>query len=116
MKPQHGKVLREKQLDSDPHDLAHLTIVPAEVLRRAIQHDLDVPCSLLLSEEDSRIAISQAIQEALEAQNSNVYTLHERTGLSCDFIEKMLDGSGDIRDSDPLQRIQAALGVRLSHL
>lgn len=46
----------------------------------------------------------------------SVYGLHEKTGLDCTFLEEMLNGTGDISDSEPLQKIERALGVPLSHL
>lgn len=99
------------------HDaLKDLTAVPVDALARALQHDLDSPSPLFLSEEDSKIAIAQAIQEAMETLKVSVYHLHERTGLSCDVIEDLRNGTGDISDSEPLRKLEHALGVPLSHL
>jgi len=97
-------------------ELAQLTTVSRETLRRALEHDLDSPNPLLVTEDDSRIAISFSMHEALQARRMSVYDLHEKTGLDCTFIEEMLNGTGDISDSEPLQKIERALGVPLSHL
>lgn len=98
------------------NELAKLTMIPADALERARQHDLDSAKPLFLSEEDSKIAIGQAIREAMSVQNKNVYTLHEKTGLPCEVIEALMNGTGDISDSDPIQRLEDALRTRLSHL
>jgi len=99
------------------HDaLKELTAVPVEALTRALRHDLDSPTPIFLSEEDSKIAIAHAIREAMETREMSVYRLHEKTGLPCDVIEGLRNGTGDISDSEPLQRLEDALGVPLSHL
>jgi hypothetical protein len=97
-------------------ELTALTLIPVAVLRRTLTHDLDSPSPLLLSVEDSQIAIAQAIREAMEDQRVTIYHLHEMTGLSCDFIEAMVNEEGDLSDSEPLSKIQEALGIRLTHL
>lgn len=97
-------------------ELQKLTTIPVKALKRAIEHDLDSAHPLLLSEEDSRIAIAQAMREAMTAQEISVYHLHEKTRLPRDVIEAFMNGTGDISDSDPIQRIEVALRVRLSHL
>lgn len=99
------------------HDaLKDLTAVPVDALTRALRHDLDSPNPILFSEEDSKIAIAQAIREAMETRKMSVYHLHEKTGLPCDVIEDLTNGTGDISDSEPLQKLEDALGVPLSHL
>lgn len=97
-------------------ELTALTHIPVAALRRALAHDLDSPSPLFLSVEDSQIAIAQAIREAMDHQHLTTYHLHEMTGLSCDFIEAMMNEEGDLSDSEPLSRIQEALGIRLTHL
>lgn len=97
-------------------ELEKLTTIPVDALVRARQHDLDSANPLFLAEEDSKIAISHAIQEAMRVREMNVYTLHEKTGLPCDVIEGLMNGTGDVSDSDPIQRLEAALRTRLSHL
>jgi len=96
--------------------LQGLTTVPVDALRRALQHDLDSGTPLILSEDDSKIAIGQAIRTAMQAQEITAYLLHERTGLPTDIIQEFIEGRGDISDSEAMQKIQAALRVRLSHL
>jgi hypothetical protein len=81
-----------------------------------VAHDLDSPSPLLLSVEDSQIAIGQALREEMEIQSLTTYHLHEMTGLSCDFIEAMVRDRGDLSDSEPLSRIQEALRIRITHL
>ncbi len=97
-------------------ELQQLTTVPADAFERALQHDLDSPHPIFLSEEDSRLAIGHALREAMEAQGVSVYHLHEQTGISYEFLENMLNGSGDISDSEPLHKLENTLHVRLSHL
>lgn len=97
-------------------ELTKLTHIPVAALRRAVAHDLDSPSPLLLSVEDSQIAIGQALREEMEIQSLTTYHLHEMTGLSCDFIEAMVRDRGDLSDSEPLSRIQEALRIRITHL
>ena len=97
-------------------ELQKLTSIPVEALKRAIAHDLDSGNPLILSEEESKIAIAQAMREAMTAQEMSVYHLHEKTRLPCEVIEALMNGTGDISDSDPIQRIEVALRVRLCHL
>jgi hypothetical protein len=97
-------------------ELEKLTTIPVDALLRAQQHDLDSANPLFLSEEDSKIAIGQAIREAMSIQEITVYILHEKTGLSCNVIKALMSGTGDISDSDPIQRLEFALRTPLSHL
>lgn len=46
----------------------------------------------------------------------SVYRLHELTGLTCDFIDQIIEGTADISDSEPISKLEVALGVRLNHL
>ena len=108
-----------RSVASEPNssdELARLATLSCETFRRALEHDLDSPNPLFLTEDDSRIAIASAMHEALQARRRSVYDLHEKTGLDCTFLEEMLNGTGDISDSEPLQKIERALGVPLSHL
>jgi hypothetical protein len=93
-----------------------LTTVPVDGLQRALQHDLDSGNPLFLSENDSTIAIGQAIRTAMEDREITAYILHEKTGLPIDIVQDFIDGRGDLSASEPLQKIEAALQVRLSHL
>jgi len=96
--------------------LKELTTVPGDVLKLALQRDLDSGTPVFLSEEDSKIAIGQEIRTAMAAQEMTAYLLHEKTGLPIDIVQEFIEGRGDISDSEPLQKIEAALRVRLSHL
>ena len=107
---------RPKDSNSAQDVLKDLTAVPVDELARVLQHDLDSPNPIFLSEEDSKIAIAHAIREAMETREMSVYHLHERTGLSCDVIEELINGTGDISDSDPLRKLEVALSVRLCDL
>jgi len=96
--------------------LSQLTSVPRETFKRAIAHSKDVAHSVIMTVEDSQIAIAWAVREAMERLEMTVFNLHERTGLDCDFIDKILEGAADISDSEPISKLEAALGVRLNHL
>jgi hypothetical protein len=114
-------MFEDKQFNRSPgpsrsDELANLTHIPVTALRRALAHDLDSPDPLLVSVEDSQIAIAQAIQLEMEAQCLTIYHPHEVTGLSCDFIEAMANGDGDLSDSAPLTTLQEALHTKLTHL
>lgn len=97
-------------------ELNRLTAIPVDAMQRALRYNLDSAEPLLLSLDDSKIAVGQAIREAMHHKGATVYHLHEETGLSCELIEDMMNGSGDLSDSEPLQKLEAALGVRLTHL
>jgi hypothetical protein len=66
--------------------------------------------------EQSREDIGLAVQEAMREKEISVYMLFERTGLSTDLIYSIIDGSYDLRDSEPISKLEEALGVRLNHL
>ena len=66
--------------------------------------------------QESRDAISEAVKEAMEEKGISVYRLHEDTGLSCDFIESVLDATMPLNDSGPISLLERALQVRLNHL
>ena len=115
------QMLEDKGIHRSSHpgrneELTKLAHIPVTALARALARDLDSPSPLLLSVEDSQIAIAQAIREEMENQSLTTYHLHEITGLSCDFIEELINGRGDLSDSEPLSRIQEALKIRITHL
>ena len=99
---------------TDP--LNQLTSVPREAFERAIAHGKDVAHSVIMTVEDSQIAIAWAVREAMAHVEMSVYRLHEVTGLSCDFIDQILEGTADISDSEPISKLEMALRVRLNHL
>lgn len=111
-----NKGINRSSTPSRNDELTKLTHIPVAALARALAHDLESPSPLLLSVEDSQIAIAQAIREEMESQSITTYHLHEMTGLSCDFIEAMIRERGDLSDSEPLSRIQGALKIRITHL
>lgn len=104
------------QADSSPNPLSQLTSVPREAFDRAIAHGKDVAHSPILTVEDSQLAIAWAVREAMGRLEISIYHLHELTGLECDFIDKVIEGTADISDSEPISKIEAALRVRLTHL
>ncbi len=110
----HGKNTPSDGSPSDP--LNQLTAVPREAFQRAIAQSKDVGESLIMTMEDSQIAIAWAVQEAMSRLEMSVYRLHELTGLECDFIDQILESSADISDSEPISKLEGALGVRLNHL
>jgi hypothetical protein len=110
--PERGAPRNEHVVDS----LNQLTAVPREALHRAIAHSKDVAESVIMTVEDSQIAIAWAVREAMERLDMSIYHLHELTGLECDFIDKIIEGSADISDSEPLSKLEVALGVRLNSL
>lgn len=93
-----------------------LTTVPREVFERAIAHSKDVAESVIMTVEDSQLAIAWAVREAMHRLEMSIYRLHELTGLECDFIDKILEGVADISDSEPISKLEVALGIRLHHL
>jgi hypothetical protein len=116
MTPSRDREPRHTASNDGTGELKKLTTIPVDALERARQHDLDLANPLFLSEEDSKIAIGQAMREAMSAQEITVYILQEKTGLSCDVIEALMSGTGDISDSDPIQRLEFALRTPLTHL
>lgn len=66
--------------------------------------------------QESRDAISEAVKEAMDDKGISVYHLHELTGLSCDFIDSVLDATMPLNDSKPISLLERALQVRLNHL
>jgi len=114
MHPEYGPRRGDRKRASN--EIKELNAIPVEALERALKYDLDSGNPLLLSEKDSKIAIAQAMKEAMAAQRISVYHLHEKTRLPCEAIEALVNGTGDISDSEPIQRIEVALRVRLSHL
>jgi hypothetical protein len=116
MTPSHDRDPNHATPSNGTNELEQLTTIPVDAFERARQHDLDSGNPFFLAEEDSKIAIGQAIREAMRVREINVYTLHEKTGLLCDVIEALMNGTGDISDSDPIQRLEAALRTRLTHL
>lgn len=72
--------------------------------------------TFMQSVQESRDAISEAVKEAMNEKGISVYGLHEETGLSCDFIESVLDATMPLNDSEPISKLERALRVRLNHL
>lgn len=109
---------RQNATPSSSHDdpLRQLAAVPRDALDRAISHGKDVADSLMRTAEDSQIAIAWAVREAMQKLEIGVYQLHELTGLSCDFIDAILEGVADITDSEPISKLESALHVSLNHL
>lgn len=101
---------------STSNSLSQLTTVPREAFERAIAHSKDVGESLIMTVEDSQIAIAWGVREAMHRLEMSVYRLHELTGLTCDFIDQIIEGTADISDSEPISKLEVALGVRLNHL
>lgn len=110
----HGKNTPSDGSPSDP--LHQLTVVPREAFQQAIAHSKDVGESLIMTMEDSQIALAWAVREAMHRLEMSVYRLHELTGLTCDFIDQIIEGTADISDSEPISKLEVALRVRLDHL
>ena len=72
--------------------------------------------TFMQSVQESRDAISEAVKEVMEEKEISVYRLHEETGLSCDFIESVLDATMPLNDSELISRLERGLQVRLNHL
>ena len=66
--------------------------------------------------DQSREDIALAVQEAMREKEISVYALFERTGLSTELIYSILEGTYDLFDSEPITKLEKALGVRLNHL
>lgn len=93
-----------------------LASIPSDAFRRALQHGMDSAEPMFLSEDDSRIAIAQAIRQAMAERELTVYQLHEATGLSVDILNTFIEAEAIISDSFPITMIGQALGIDLGNL
>ncbi len=66
--------------------------------------------------DQSREDIALAVQEAMKEKDISVYTLFERTGLATELIDAIIEGTYDLFDSEPISKLEAALGIRLNNL
>lgn len=96
--------------------LLHLTSLPTAAFDRGLEHGKDRAYAMLSSVEDSQIAIAWAVREAMEKLELGIYRVHELTGLTCDYIEAVLEARADICDSEPIRKLELALQVQLNHL
>jgi ribosome-binding protein aMBF1 (putative translation factor) len=100
--PSNGKRRNDERTNDA---LEGLTSIPGNIWETFMQ-----------SVQESRDAISEAVKEAMEQKGISVYHLHEETGLSCDFIESVLDATMPLNDSEPISLLERALQIRLNHL
>ena len=77
---------------------------------------MDSANPVLLSEDDSKIAIAQAIRQAMEERGISFYQLHEATGLFIEVVNAFIAAEGDISDSLPITKIERELRVNLTGL
>jgi hypothetical protein len=96
--------------------LSQITTTPLSAFRRAAAQGQDSAYSLFTSVEDSQCAIALAVAEAMTKHQIGTYRLHELTGLSCDYIEAILEAQADLHDSEPISQLEQALQVQLNHL
>ena len=52
----------------------------------------------------------------MEERSISSYALYEMTGLSHVLIASILDATYDLQDSEPISKLESALGIRLNHL
>ena len=78
------------------------------------------PCtfwdSCVKSPEQSREDIADRVKDAMEERSISSYALYEKTGLSHELIASILDATYDLQDSEPISKLESALGIRLNHL
>jgi hypothetical protein len=96
--------------------LSQLIMTPADAFERAISHGKDSAYAVLSTVEDSQIALAWAVREAMQKLEIGIFNLHELTGLTCDYIDAILEARADISDSEPIGKLEQALHVRLNHL
>jgi hypothetical protein len=105
---------RERKSEPQVHEtgedaLAELVNVPTDAFRAAHRSDQDSGTPLILTEQDSQIAISHAIKQAMEQEGVTLYLLAEKSGLSVEVVQTYIDGSGSVSDTYPLTRLDQAL-------
>jgi hypothetical protein len=96
--------------------LASLALTPPAAFQRAIHQGKDSAYAIISTVKDSQIAIAWAVREAMDQLELGTYRLHEMTGLTCDYIDAVLEARADISDSDPISKLEQALHVPLNHL
>lgn len=107
----------KKNSHQDTQDaLAELVVTPPEAFKRAINHGRDTAYAIMSTVEDSQIAIAWAVREAMQKLELSIYTLHELTGLPCEYIAGIIEARADISDSEPISKLEQALHVQLAHL
>ena len=78
------------------------------------------PCtfwdSCVKSPEQSREDIADRVKDAMEERSISSYALYEMTGLSHKLVASILDATYDLQDSEPISKLESALGIRLNHL
>lgn len=68
------------------------------------------------SVRESREAIAHSVRSAMDEQQISTYLLAEKSGVSPELIELILDGAYDLCDSLPISQLEKALSIRLNHL
>lgn len=66
------------------------------------------------TEQDSRLFIRDIMKHAMETRAISAELLSKKANVPLETINAFLAGKGDLRDSDPLTKIERALGVNLS--
>lgn len=96
--------------------LASLALTPPAAFQRAIHQGKDSAYAIISTVKDSQIAIAWAVREAMEQLELGTYRLHEMTGLTCDYIDAVLEARADVTDSEPISKLEQVLHVQLNHL
>ncbi len=77
----------------------------------------DFGSPLFRGEDESQMIISQAVRRAMDEKGISLFELHERSQLPIEDLQNLLTRAKiDLRDSDPLVRLEQALGTSLRHL
>ena len=66
------------------------------------------------TEDDSRLFIRNIMKDTMEDQGISAQELSKKANVSVETINAFLAGEGDLRDSEPLTKIERALRVNLS--
>lgn len=100
---------------SDPKNLKPPPSGNSELLSLA-EYSSNLWDTFMSSVADSQADIAEELQSAMRLQSVSVYELHERTGLSCELIDSILDASYDLSDSLPISIIEQELKIHLNDL
>lgn len=66
------------------------------------------------TEQDSRLFIRDIMKDAMKTQSLSAEELSQKANVSLEAINAFLAGNGDLRNSEPLTKIEQALRVNLS--
>lgn len=72
---------------------------------------------LFRGEDKSKMIIAQTVKRVMEEKGISLFELHERSQISTEDLQNLITRAKfDLRDSDPLVRLEQALGTKLRHL